>query len=145
MSVWSPWADSISRVPVSQCTSQKCLDLISFGVGRHDSKEALRPAPVSLPGSGRRLSFPAMRQAPWAEATIQRSADPGALSVGDASGAQWPCAARTLSSRPVLSDSATPWTVAHQAPLSMGFSKQEYWNGLPFPIAQPPESHPENL
>ena len=33
----------------------------------------------------------------------------------------------------VISDSATPWTVAHQAPLSMEFSKQEYWSGLPFP------------
>ena len=29
----------------------------------------------------------------------------------------------------VMSDSATPWTVAHQAPLSMGFSRQEYWSG----------------
>ena len=28
---------------------------------------------------------------------------------------------------------AIPWTVAHQAPLSMGFSRQEYWSGLPFP------------
>ena len=27
----------------------------------------------------------------------------------------------------------TPWTVAHQVPLSMGFSKQEYWSQLPFP------------
>ena len=27
----------------------------------------------------------------------------------------------------------TPWTVAHQAPLSMAFSRQEYWSGLPFP------------
>ena len=27
----------------------------------------------------------------------------------------------------------TPWTVAFQAPLSMGFSRQEYWSGLPFP------------
>ena len=27
----------------------------------------------------------------------------------------------------------TPWTVVHQAPLSMGFSRQEYWSGLPFP------------
>ena len=27
----------------------------------------------------------------------------------------------------------TPWTVACPAPLSMGFSRQEYWNGLPFP------------
>ena len=28
---------------------------------------------------------------------------------------------------------AIPWTVACQAPLSMGFSRQEYWSGLPFP------------
>ena len=27
----------------------------------------------------------------------------------------------------------TPWTVAHQAPQSLGFSRQEYWSGLPFP------------
>ena len=27
----------------------------------------------------------------------------------------------------------TPWTVAHQAPPSMEFSRQEYWSGLPFP------------
>ena len=27
----------------------------------------------------------------------------------------------------------TPWTVTHQAPLSMQFSRQEYWTGLPFP------------
>ena len=28
---------------------------------------------------------------------------------------------------------ATPWTAAHQAPSSMGFSRQEYWSGLPLP------------
>ena len=28
---------------------------------------------------------------------------------------------------------ATPWTAAHQAPPSMGFSRQEYWSGVPFP------------
>ena len=28
----------------------------------------------------------------------------------------------------------TLWTIAHQAPLSMGFSRQEDWNGLPFPF-----------
>ena len=33
----------------------------------------------------------------------------------------------------VVSDSVTPWTVAQQAPLSMEFSRQEYWSGLPFP------------
>ena len=28
----------------------------------------------------------------------------------------------------------TPWTAGYQAPLSMGFSRQEYWSGLPFPL-----------
>ena len=36
-------------------------------------------------------------------------------------------------SHSVVSDSATPWTVACQAPLSMEFSRQEYWSGLPLP------------
>ena len=35
---------------------------------------------------------------------------------------------------------ATPWTVAHRAPLSMGFSRQEYWSGLPLP---PPGDLPD--
>ena len=33
----------------------------------------------------------------------------------------------------VVSDSASAWTVACQAPLSMEFSRQQYWSGLPFP------------
>ena len=40
----------------------------------------------------------------------------------------------------IMSNSATPWTVALQAPLSMGFSRQEYWSGLPFP---PPGNLPD--
>ena len=32
-----------------------------------------------------------------------------------------------------MSDSATPWTVARQAPLSVGFFRQEHWSELPFP------------
>ena len=35
---------------------------------------------------------------------------------------------------------AVPWTIFHQAPLSMGFSRQEYWSGLPFP---PPGDPPD--
>ena len=36
---------------------------------------------------------------------------------------------------------ATPWTVAHQAPLSMEFSRQDYWSGLPLPTpGDPPGS-----
>ena len=36
-------------------------------------------------------------------------------------------------SHSVISDSVIPWTVARWAPLSVEFSRQEYWNGLPFP------------
>ena len=35
---------------------------------------------------------------------------------------------------------ATPWAIAYQAPLSMEFSRQEYWSGLPF---LPPGDHPK--
>ena len=44
--------------------------------------------------------------------------------------------AKSLQSRPFV----TLWTVAHQSPLSMGFSKQEYWSGLPCP---PPGDLPD--
>ena len=36
-------------------------------------------------------------------------------------------------SHAAVSDPATPWTAARQAPLSMEFSRQERWSGLPFP------------
>ena len=32
-----------------------------------------------------------------------------------------------------MSDFVTPWAITHQAPLSMEFSRQEYWSGLPLP------------
>ena len=43
-------------------------------------------------------------------------------------------------SHSVMSDFVTPWTVAHQAPLSMGFFRQEYWSGLASPT---PEDLPD--
>ena len=51
-------------------------------------------------------------------------------------------------SRSVVSNSATPWTVARQASLSMEFSRQEYWSGLPFPSPEEvpnPGSNPRLL
>ena len=40
---------------------------------------------------------------------------------------------------------ATPWTVANQTPWSMGFPRQEYWSGLPFPSRRDlPDSEIEN-
>ena len=40
------------------------------------------------------------------------------------------CVCLVAQSCPTL---AIPWTVIHQVPLSMGFPRQEYWSGLPFP------------
>ena len=50
----------------------------------------------------------------------------------------WP--APLLLNHSVVFDSVTRWTVAHQAPLSMGFSRQEHWSGLPSP---PPGDLPD--
>ena len=49
----------------------------------------------------------------------------------------WICFVLVAKSYPTL---ATPWTVVCQASLSMGFPKQEYWSGLPFPS---PEDLPD--
>ena len=46
---------------------------------------------------------------------------------------QYVCMCTRMRAVSVMSDSATPWTVAHQVLLSMEFSRQEYWSGLPFP------------
>ena len=48
----------------------------------------------------------------------------------------WYCAVQLLSPVRLF---ATPWTAAYQAPLSMGFSRQEYWSGVPLP--SPTNSH----
>ena len=51
-----------------------------------------------------------------------------------------PCCECAVLNYSVVSDSVTPWTVAHQAPLSMGFSRQENWSALPCP---PPGDLPD--
>ena len=47
---------------------------------------------------------------------------------------------RVLSHSSCVQLSTSPWTIAPQAPLSLDFSRQEYWSGLPFP---PPEDLPD--
>ena len=50
------------------------------------------------------------------------------------------CLAFSVHACSIVSDSVTPWAVAHQASVSMEFSRQEYWSGLPFP---PPGDLPD--
>ena len=47
---------------------------------------------------------------------------------------KWKVKGKSLSHVRLL---ATPWTTAHQAPPSMGFSRQEYWSGVPLPSPKP--------
>ena len=53
---------------------------------------------------------------------------------------KWKVKVKSLSRVRLL---ATPWTAAHQAPLSMGFSRQEYWSGVPSP--SPINTHALNI
>ena len=58
------------------------------------------------------------------------------------------CVCVCVFSLSVVSDPAASWAVAHQAPLSMEFSRQEYWNRLPFPSPgdlPSPEIEPTSL
>ena len=91
-------------------------------VGKIPWRRAWQPTPVFLPG-----------ESPWTE-------EPGGLqSMGSQRVGRDRAIKHTAQhghfhcvSGSVVSDSANPWTVAHQAPLSMEFSRQEYWSGLSF-------------
>ena len=52
------------------------------------------------------------------------------VAISFSSASKWKVKVKSLSCVWPL---ATPWTVAHQAPPSMGFSRQEYWSGMPLP------------
>ena len=77
------------------------------------------PADRSPPGS----PVPGILQA--------RTLEWGAISFSK--GWNWKVKVKSFSRVQLL---ATPWTVANQAPLSMGFSRQEYWSGVPLPSPQ---------
>ena len=52
------------------------------------------------------------------------------VAISFSSAWKWKVKVKSLSR---VRPSATPWTAAYQAPLSMGFSRQEYWSGVPLP------------
>ena len=52
------------------------------------------------------------------------------VTISFSNACKWKVKVKTLSCVRLL---ATPWTIAYQAPLSMGFSRQEYWSGVPLP------------
>ena len=52
------------------------------------------------------------------------------VAISSSNAWKWKVQVKSLSCVPLL---ATPWTAAYQAPPSMGFSRQEYWSGVPLP------------
>ena len=52
------------------------------------------------------------------------------VAISFSSASKWKVKVKSLSRAQLL---ATPWTAAHQAPPSMGFSRQKYWSGVPLP------------
>ena len=61
---------------------------------------------------------------------ILQATTPEWVAISFSSAWKWKVKVKTLSHIWLL---ATPWTAAYQAPLSMGFSRQEHWSGLPLP------------
>ena len=53
------------------------------------------------------------------------------VAISSSNAWKWKVKVKSLSRVRLL---GTPWTAAHQAPLSMGFSRQEYWSGVPLPF-----------
>ena len=76
-----------------------------------------------IDGSPPGFTFPGILQA--------RTLEWVAISFSNAG--KWKVKVKLLSPVQLL---ATPWTEAHQAPTSMGFSRQEYWSGVPLPSPQ---------
>ena len=94
----------------------------------------LRPPTPSSCSSSPHFSFPAV---PQRSSRTQSRGSSGQEATTELRGADESSGACTEAQESVghsgMRDSATPWTVACRAPLPMGFSRQEYWWGLPFP------------
>ena len=58
------------------------------------------------------------------------SKNTGVVAISFSNACKWKLKVKSLSHVRLL---ATPWTAAYQAPLSMGFSRREYWSGVPLP------------
>ena len=74
-------------------------------------------------------------RAPQVSIVIPVLSSKSLLDAGGRSGRSSVCVCESLSRVQLL---ATLWTVARQAPLSMGFSRQEYWSGLPLGVSPSP-------
>ena len=114
------WFSTLWLLPMLSClkTTQK----LYLAVWKSESEVAQScltlcdPMDCSLPGSSIHTIFQA-RILGWVAISFSRAW-------------KWKVTVKSLS---CVRLSATPWTAAYQAPPSMGFSRQEYWSGVPLP------------
>ena len=101
----------------------RCLDIWGSGISAAAAAESLQSCPTlcdPIDGSPPGSPVPGIVQA--------RTLEWVAISFSNAW--KWKVKMKSLSSVRLFT---TPWTAAHQAPPSMGFSRQEYWSGVPLP------------
>ena len=103
---------------LSSSSVNRCLLLLLLS--RQSCPTLRNPIDSSQPGS----SVPGILQARILEW----------VAISFSSAWKWKMKVKSLSHIRLL---ATPWTVGHQAPPSMGFPRQEYWSGLPLPSLNP--------
>ena len=127
---WGDWDGAVSPNQQNYCR----IHLFRFVLSLCETLPAAATVAKSLQscptlcdpigGSPPGLSVPGILQA--------RTLEWAAISFSDAW--KWKVKVKSLSGVWLF---ATPWTAAHQAPPSMGFSRQEYWSGVPLPSAEP--------
>ena len=123
---------------ITQRTTKRWTDHLS-----HDSCPSHRYTLVVIPFKDPSVSFYEVGKGtcfllslPWAAARAPIKPCLISMTVREGEGGMnWESNTETytLLSHSAAQSCQTPWTIVHQAPLSMGFSKQEYWSALPFP------------
>ena len=110
------WSSQLVLLPVTAPLKEK----IDVGIDENKSLQSCPTLCDPIDGSPPGSSVPGILQA--------RTLEWVAISFSNAW--KWKVKVKSLSRAQLL---ATPWTAAHQAPPSMGFSRQEYWSGVPLP------------
>ena len=121
--IWAHRLQGSYSLKFSSIASYICLSCLYVGLAAAAAANSLQPCPTlcnPIDGSPPGSPIPGILQA--------RTLEWVAISFSNAW--KWKMKVKSLSHVQLL---ATPWTAAHQAPLSMGFSMQEYWSGLPLP------------
>ena len=127
--VWSPpWG-------LHSPHKEKALDMRSLGACQRDSNgsqeaSSTRAQLAAANGLGPHGTEVGKQQAGSPVPGILQARTLEWVAISFSNAWKWKVKVKSLSRARLL---ATPWTAAYQAPLSMGFSRQEYWSGVPLP------------